>query len=159
MKRDPEMTIDELWDKYLRAHATIDNMQKAHRKELTRAREEGVDSALREILPIVDSLDAGNRQAAQYRGRGGAVSNLKEGFNVVAKQARSTLDSLGVNPFDCEHQAFDPARMDAIAQLPTTELEPGRVTGEIRRGYTIKSRLLRPAQVAVSVEPEKEKIA
>lgn len=156
MKRDPDMTIDELWDKYLRSEATIENMRKAHVKELKRAREEGADSALREMLPIVDSLEAGNQQAAQYRGRGGAVSNLKEGFAVVTKQARSTLDSLGVNPFDCEHQKFDPTRMDAIARLPTGEIEPGHVTGEIRRGYTIKDRLLRPAQVAVSVEMEKE---
>ena len=156
MKRDPDMTMDELWDKYLRSEATVENMRKAHVKELKRAREEGVDSALREMLPIVDNLERGNLEAKKFNGRGGAVTKLQDGFAATARHAHTTLNNLGINPFDCEHQKFDPTRMDAIARLPTEEIEPGRVTGEIRRGYTIKDRLLRPAQVAVSVEKVKE---
>jgi molecular chaperone GrpE len=144
------LTVDEAWDMYLRAQATIDNMTKQHLREVRAARETGREGVIREMLPIVDSLESGNRQAAQYRGRGGPISNLKEGFDVVTKQARSTLSSIGVNPFACQHEEFDPHRMDAISRQPTTELAPGHVFEELQCGYTIHDKILRPAKVAVS---------
>jgi molecular chaperone GrpE len=150
IERPKDLTVEQAWDMYLRAQATIDNMTKQHLREVRAAREGGREGVIREMLPIMDSLETGNRQAAQYRGRGGPISNLKEGFDVVTKQARSTLSGIGVNPFACQYEEFDPHRMDAIARQPTTELEPGHVFEELQRGYTIHDKVLRPAKVAVS---------
>ena len=155
IQKPDDLTVDQAWDMYLRAQATIENMRKQHLREVRAARESGRDAVLHEMLPIMDSLEKGNLQASQYRGRkeGGAVNNLKEGFAVVTKQARSTLSGVGVNPFACQHEEFDPARMDAISRQPTAELEPGRVFEELQCGYTVNDKLLRPAKVAVSEPP------
>ena len=161
--RPDDLTVDQAWDMYLRAVSEtantrsryidqIENMRKAHAKEILAARQGEKERAIRDMLPIVDSLEKGNAEAAQYRGRGtgGAVNNLKAGFDVVTRQARSTLKGLSVNPFSTHHERFDPVRMEAIARQPTTELEAGHVVDESKRGYTIEDRVLRPAQVKVS---------
>jgi len=151
IERPKDLTVDKAWGMYLRALADLENMRKRHPAEIREAREKGRSAALLKMLPIVDSLEAGNQQASQYRGRGvgGAVNHLKEGFAVVTKQARSTLRSAGVNPFDCQSKPFDPICMDAIARQPTTD-PPGLVFAEVKRGYTIDDKILRPAQVAVT---------
>lgn len=148
---DKPTDIDELWDKYLRVLAEKENMRKQHAIELRRARQEGIDGAVREMLPIVDNLERGNASARKVSGKGG-LKKIREGFDVVTRHAQSTLNSIGVNPFDCEHQPFDPSRMDAVAQIETDAMQPGQVVGESQRGYNIKDRLLRPAKVAVAVE-------
>jgi len=150
IERPKDLTVGQAWDMYLRAQATIENMRKQHLREIRAARESSREKVICDMLPIVDSLEKGNRQAAQYHGRGGAVTNLKEGFDVVTRQARSTLASIHVNPFACQYEEFDPQRMDAIATQQTAELEPGRVLEDLECGYTINDKVLRTAKVAVS---------
>jgi len=149
IEKPEDLTVDQAWDMYLRALADLENLRKRTLIDVRQAREDGRNNALREVLPIVDNLERGYRESFQYRGRGGAVSNLKEGFEVVHRHAQSTLSQLGVNPFDCQHQPFDPLRMDAIARQPTTD-PAGMVFAEVERGYTINDQILRPAKVAVT---------
>ena len=134
MQRPEDMTMDELWDKYLRVLAEKENMIKQHRIEVRDARRGGVDDTVREMLPIVDVIEDGSLQAQRFTGRGGAVSALQEDFAAISSHARNSLSRIGVNPFDtCERQ-FDPQIMDAVAQTPTEAHPPGRVMEQARRG-------------------------
>lgn len=157
-KNGPPKDLDkgDLWDKYLRSLADQENMRKRHGKALEEARESGMDTALREVLPIVDDLRRGSQAAQEARGRL-PLGRVRKDWGVVASKAQQTLRNLGVEAFESSQQDFDPARMEAIAQIPTHELEAGKVTGEVERGYTRGQRLLRPAKVAVAVDPKEEK--
>lgn len=150
-----DMDAEQLWDKYLRSLAENENMRKRHLVELEKAREEGVSSAIREVLPIVDDLQRGNAVAQATKGRGSLV-RLREGFSHVASKAQQTLKNIGVEEFETAEQDFDPNTMEAIARTPTLEVEPGKVIGVVEPGYLRKGKLLRAAKVAVAMEPDKE---
>jgi molecular chaperone GrpE len=62
------------------------------------------------------------------------------------------LASVGVAPFETVGEAFDPESMEAVAAVPVSGGEPNRVVGEIRKGYRLGDRVIRPAQVSVSAE-------
>lgn len=154
MQRPKDMTIDELWDKYLRVLAEKENMIKQHRIEVRRAKEEAIASTARDVLPIMDVIEDGNRQAKRFRGRGGPVSALQDDFAAISSHARNSLSRIGINPFDSRDQPFDPERMEAVDRTPTKAHPPGRVMKQARQGYMLEDRILRPSQVAVSVFPE-----
>ena len=151
-----DMDAKDMWDKYLRAMADNENMRKRHRAELEQAREQGAASTLLDMLPIVDDLQRGNAFAQAARGRG-SLGKIREGFGRVAAKAQQTLRTIGVEEFTTEKQAFDPRRMEAVARTTTPTIEPGKVAGEVSRGYTRKGKLLRAAKVVVATEPEIEK--
>lgn len=163
MERPEDIAVDELWDKYLRALAEKENMIKQHRTEVLRAEERGAEEIIKKLLPIIDNLERGYNQAmglSPESGRGAlkrtqtALEQIRDGMALVTRQAHQTLSTIGVNPFDCQYQPFDPEKMDAISKQPSTEVKPGHVIGEIERGYTREDRILRPAKVAVAVALE-----
>jgi molecular chaperone GrpE len=158
MQRPEDMTIDELWDKYLRVLAEKENMIKQHRIEVRNAKREGIADTARGILPIMDVIEEGSRHAKRFTGRGGAVTALQDDFEAISSHARSSLSGIGINPFDVDEHEFDPERMDAVDRTPTKAHPPGRVMKQSRRGYMLEDRILRTAQVAVSVEPEKNSV-
>ena len=154
MERPKDMTIDELWDKYLRVLAERENMIKQHRIEVRNAKRSGVEDTVRDVLPIMDVIENGSRQAKRFRGRGGAVSALQDDFDAISSHARNSFSRIGVNPFAAQDQPFDPERMEAVERKPTAAHPPGRVMRESRRGYMLEDRVLRTAQVEVSVRLE-----
>jgi len=155
-KGPPEdLSKEDLWDRYLRSQADRENERKRHLKEIRRAREEGVTQALREVLPAVDELERATLAAEKVKGRGG-LKQIREGLGHTRRSVQQTLRNIGVEAFDSVGQDFDPNRMEALSRVPDPTLEPGKVAGELERGYTHQGKLLRPARVAVSVKPDEE---
>jgi molecular chaperone GrpE len=156
-KTDPPDDMDpkEIWDKYLRSLAEQENERKRHRQELRAAREEGVTSALREVLPVVDEVQRGLDAAQSAKGRG-SLNKIREGLGHTQRSVTQTLMNIGVEGFDSTNQEFDPSRMEAISRVSNPELTAGTVAGEIERGYLKGGKLLRPARVAVVVDDDQE---
>jgi molecular chaperone GrpE len=73
-----------------------------------------------------------------------------EGIVAIDRKLRSLLDSEGVTPIEALGAVFDPTLHEAVSHLPGTGRPEGEVVAEIRRGYRIRDRVLRPALVAVS---------
>ncbi len=142
----------EAHDRMLRIAAEFENWKKRARREAEEASGRGREQLAKEILPVLDNLE---RALAAVGAAGGATSleSLGQGVKLVDKQLHGVLDKFEIKAFDALGQAFDPARHEAIQQLETAEYPAGAVAKVFARGYTIGSRLLRPAMVAVAKQP------
>ncbi len=144
--------VAEYQDRALRAIAELDN----YRKRVAREKEDSVRYAnagfLERLLPILDNFELG-LQAARS---GNSNSAVLDGMSMVYKQLQDFLTASGVESIEAEGQRFDPKVHEAIAQEEHPELEEGMVVRQLRRGYKLRDRLIRPANVIVAKAPAGE---
>ena len=138
--------LDRFRDLALRSQADFENF----RKRAAREKEDAVKYAntgfLDRLIPILDNFELGLNAA-----RGGAENSpILAGLDMVAKQLTDFLSSSGVEPVNAEGQPFDPNLHEAVAQEESAEVAEGVVIRQLRRGYKLRDRLLRPATVVVS---------
>jgi len=134
---------DGLYDRLARLQAEFDNFRKRQQKENADFRDYALTSAIRELLPILDSLD----RALQTQPEG---EEFRKGVELIDRQFHDALSKLGVEPIEAKGQAFDPNLHQAIQMVESAQVEENHVVDELQRGYKIKDRLLRPAMVTVS---------
>lgn len=136
--------VEKHKDAALRARADLEN----YRKRMVREKEDSIryanNALLERLLPVLDNYDFGLEAA---RSAGDAVV---QGLEMVRKQLQDFLADQGVKPIDAEGQLFDPNIHEAMASEESAEVPEGHVIRQIRRGYMLKDRLLRPASVMVS---------
>ena len=150
---DPDSQLAELRaelskykDAALRATADLDN----YRKRVSRERDESVKYAntafLERIIPILDNFELG-LQAARNAPE---AAPIVAGLAMVYKQLQDFLVNSGVETIDATGQTFDPNLHEALAQEENHEIPEGKVIRQARKGYRLRDRLLRPANVVVS---------
>jgi molecular chaperone GrpE len=145
------LEIAGLTDKWLRAAADLEN----YRKRTARDRERDLWSARAGVaLALLEVLDDLERALADDKGDADA---FRRGVELIRSKFLSALDSIGVSPFVSVGEPFDPEKHEALARVPATEAEDGRVAAEIRRGYRWGDRVLRHALVAVAEAAHEEK--
>lgn len=134
-------------DKYLRAHADLENIRRRHARELAeRSRYEG-ERLITDLLPVIDDLSRALEAA------GDNPAGVAEGVELVHKALVDALARHGVERIEAEGQPFDPTVHEAVAAVETGDAEPGTVIADHRAGYRLCDRLLRPAMVAVAKAP------
>jgi molecular chaperone GrpE len=137
---------DKYKDIALRSVADLDN----YRKRMAREKDEAIRFAnasfLERLIPILDNFELG-LQAAKVSGGQPAVV---DGMSMVSRQLQDFLTSCGIETVDATGQPFNPNVHEAIAQEENTEVEEGHVIRQLRKGYRLKDRLIRPANVVVS---------
>ena len=138
--------LDRFKDLAMRSAADLENL----RKRSTREKEETVRYAnvtlLEKLVPIVDNFELGLAAAKQE----GESSPVYQGLLMVAKQLHDFLAGQGVEPVNAEGTEFDPNLHEAMAQEASESLPEGMVVRQLRKGYKLRDRLLRPATVIVS---------
>jgi molecular chaperone GrpE len=112
------------------------------------------DDLIRKVLAVADDFD----RAIDARPDELAGSAWAEGIAAIDRKLRALLESEGVNQIDASPgRQFDPREHDAIANVPATGRPEGEIVDEVRRGYRLRDRVLRPALVAVAApEPATE---
>ena len=156
-EEEPELTelevaqaqVEEWKEVAVRATADLDNFRKRMAREKTDAVVYGNQRLLEELLPVLDNFDMGLQAAA-----GDADSMIFKGMEMVKKQLDDFLAAQGVEEVLAEGQVFDVHVHEAVAQEESTEVECGSVLRVMRKGYKLKDRLLRPANVVVAKAPE-----
>jgi molecular chaperone GrpE len=133
-------------DVALRSVADLDNYRKRMAREKDDAIRYANASFLERLIPILDNFELGI-QAAKA---GGSQSAVQDGLMMVLKQLQDFLASCGVETVDATGQHFDPNVHEAIAQEQNAEIAEGFVIRQLRKGYRLKDRLIRPANVVVS---------
>ena len=132
-------------DRYARAMADFDNF----RKRTARDREDLVKFAasdvLKDVLPTVDNLARALDEAKDK-----ADDPFVAGVKLVYDGLLKTLADHGATPLDSVGEPFDASFHEALAQLPSEEVEEGHVMSEVKRGWMLHGKLLRAAQVVVS---------
>jgi molecular chaperone GrpE len=136
---------DALQDRLLRTAAEFEN----YRKRIDRERREQSDSAaahvLADLLPIVDDLER-----ALSAPDVGDADAYRKGVELILHQMHELLRRRGVTPIAAAGADFDPRVHQAVVQEPSEEHREGEVMEELRRGYMLGDRLLRPAMVKVA---------
>jgi molecular chaperone GrpE len=142
---------DEYWDRLLRAQAELEN----YRKRALRERQDAIQSAqatlLGGILPALDSFDMA--LAAIRTGETLNLESLKTGLELAYSQLKTALSNAGLEEIDAARQVFDPNVHEALSQLESAEVAEGHVLQQLRKGYRLKERLIRPASVIVAKKP------
>jgi len=141
-------------DRFLRKAAELENFRKRSDRERMEASALIKSSVLIEFLPIVDACERALESFKVEDNQPGKVQKYREGVELLYKQLGNTLTRMGVVPFEAAGQKFDPHKHEALSHLETDEYEENTVVQELRRGYLLKDRLLRPAQVVVASRPK-----
>jgi molecular chaperone GrpE len=139
--------IAALRDQLLRLAADFDNYRKRATREQQEIRDYAIAKLLHDVLPVADNLD---RALAHCEGD---TSPVIKGVQLVQKQLADTLARHGVQGFQSVGVVFDPERHEAVAQRAVAGRDPGTIVEELQKGYTLRDRLLRPAQVVVATTP------
>jgi len=141
--------LDRFRDLALRSQADFDNFKKRAAREKEEAIRYANSSLLERLIAIVDNFELGLTAARSE----GEKSPIYSGMSMVLKQLSDFLAENGLQPIDAEGQKFDPNLHEAIAHEPSEEVPEGNVVRQMRRGYKMKDRLLRPSAVVVSSGP------
>ena len=147
-----EQDVAKWKDQAIRTAAELDNYRKRMSREKLDAVRYGNQRLLEELLPVLDNFDMGMQAAAQEQG-----SMLYMGMDMVHKQIGEFLSTQGVSEISAEAGGeFDPNLHEALSQEASEELEADKIVRVIRKGYKMGERLLRPANVIVSLGEESE---
>ena len=133
----------QLLDRLARLQAEFDNARKRSAKEQAEFRDYAVAGAVEAFLPVLD-----NFQLALAHG--GTADQMRTGVELIVKQMEEALRSLGVQTIETVGAQFDPRQHEALESIETAEHPDHQVLEEVRRGYKIKDRLLRPALVKIA---------
>ncbi|RKY21190.1 MAG: nucleotide exchange factor GrpE [Planctomycetota bacterium] len=148
--RDVEAELAEAKDRWLRARAELENVRRGARRDVEEAHAYGAASLLREVVSLLDDL-----QRALAAAPDDADAGLLEGLRNTEQKFQGLLDRQGVKPVPCEPGTpLDPECHRALVEQPTGEHPPGTIVTEISRGYRLRERLLREAEVVVARAPE-----
>ena len=140
---------DQVVERLARLQAEFENARKREARERTDFRDFAVSGAVEQFLPVLD-----NFQLAL--GSSGSVEQLRAGIELILKQMEDVLRSLNVAPVETVGARFDPRVHEALESVDRTDLPDHQVLEEVRRGYRIRDRLLRPALVRIVNNPQQK---
>ena len=142
---------DEYYDLLLRKQAEFENFRKRVLKEKEEERKAGHAELLKELLHVVDACEKGLKSMEEQAAEQG-LDAYREGYELLLKRLHSILQKFGVEQVPSAGAQFDPNIHEAVSTEPSEEHEEGQILEEVRKGYKMKDRLLRPAQVKVAVK-------
>ena len=150
-ERDAAVTDREaLQERLLRLHADFENARKRDAKERSELRDYSVANAMETFLPVLDNF----RLALSATG---SAEQLRTGVELIVKQMEEALRSLAIEPVAAVGVQFDPRVHEALEMVEREDVPDHQVIEEVRRGYRIKERLLRPALVRVASNAKQTK--
>lgn len=140
---------DQLLDRLARLQAEFDNARKRETRERAEFRDYATGSAVEQFLPVLDNFQLALNAK-------GSAEQLRGGVELIVKQMEEALKTLNVVPIETVGQEFNPRFHEALGTVDTVEVPDQHIVEEIRRGYRIRERLLRPALVRVAHNPQQK---
>jgi molecular chaperone GrpE len=149
--REKAARAEEHWDRLLRTTADFDNFKKRAARERQDAVRFANEALLTRLLPALDSFDMALTAAASPEGA--SLDSLKTGIAMVHSQLKAALADVGLEEIDAQGQPFDPNLHEAVSQEESDAVAEGCVLRQVRKGYRLRERLIRPASVIVARKP------
>jgi molecular chaperone GrpE len=140
---------DSLLERLARLQAEFENVRKREARERNEFRDFAVAGAVELFLPVLDNFQLALKST-------GSVEQLRAGVGLIVKQMEEALRSLNVQPVETIGAEFDPRVHEAIEMVEKPDIPDHQIFDEVRRGYRIKERLLRPAMVRVASNPQQK---
>jgi len=138
---------DQLLDRLARLQAEFENARKRAERERVEYRDYATGNVVEQFLPVLDNFELALKA-------NGTAAQLRHGVELIVKQMEEVLRQLQVNPIATVGEPFDPRIHEALGSVEREDLPDQHVAEEIRRGYKLRERLLRPAMVRVVHNPK-----
>ena len=144
--KDTEQKAQENYDLYMRTYAEMENVKRRGVKEREELAKFANESLIKEILPVIDSLE----KALAHVQDGNNPSGLAEGIELTLNGLMSTLEKAGLEEVEAMGKPFDPNFHEAISLQADDTAPPKHVIMEMQKGYLLNGRLIRPSIVVIS---------
>lgn len=145
-----EAKLEDAEARALRSLADFQNFQRRATNNEIEARKQGVTAVVSGLLPVLDNFEL----ALQQKDAGGTAEQILGGVEMVKAELLRALEMQGVTPIKPEPgEELNPGAHEAVSQMPTEGVEPGRIAQVFQVGYMLGERVLRPAKVLVASEP------
>ncbi len=138
---------DQSLDRQARMQAEFDNARKRAERERQDYKEYATGSVVEQFLPVLDNFELALKSA-------GTAEQLRSGVELIVKQMEEILRGLQVHPVATVGEEFDPRHHEAMGSVEREDLPDQHVAEEVRRGYRLREKLLRPALVRVVSNPK-----
>lgn len=145
----------EHWDRLVRQSADFENYKKRAARERQDAVKYATESLMQKLLPILDNFEAA--LTAVQSSNAEANQSLLTGVSMIQQQLKGVLTEAGLEEIEAQGKPFDPNLHEAVSQAESAEHPEGNVMQQLRKGYRLRDRLLRPATVIVSKGPAEAK--
>jgi molecular chaperone GrpE len=138
---------DALLERLARLQAEFENARKRAEKEKADFKDFAVGSVVEQFLPVLDNFELALKST-------GSLEQLRAGVELIVKQMEEILRGLQVHPVATVGEEFDPRHHEAMGSVERDDLPDQHVAEEVRRGYRLREKLLRPALVRVVSNPK-----
>jgi molecular chaperone GrpE len=138
---------DQLVDRLARMQAEFENARKRAEREKADYRDYASGSVVEQFLPVLDNFELALKAT-------GTTEQLRSGVELIVKQMEEILRQMNVTPVAAVGEEFNPHHHEALGSVERLDLPDQHVAEEIRRGYKIREKLLRPALVRVVSNPK-----
>lgn len=146
--RQLEQEVTNHRDQYLRVAADLKNFKRRTEEERANLIRNATAGLIMKLLPILDDFDL----AVQHVPAEVAGTSWFNGLLGVQRKIQTVLEGEGVKPIDALGQTFDPNFHDAVMHEDAGPEQAGKVTADLRKGYTLHDRVIRPSMVKVGQE-------
>ena len=142
---------DEYWDRLVRTAADFENFKKRAAREREEAVKFANEALVKKLVTVLDNFEMALAAAGQQPAAG--AQSLQAGVAMIQQQLRSVLQEAGLEEVDATGKVFDPNWHEAVSQQDSEEVPEGSVLLQLRKGYKLRDRLIRPATVVVARKP------
>ena len=134
---------NQLLDRLARMQAEFENARKRAERERTEFRDNVTGSVVEQFLPVLDNFELALKST-------GSAQQLRSGVSLIMKQMEEVLQKMQVSAIPSVGESFDPRVHEALGAVERDDIPDQHVAEEVRRGYKIRERLLRPALVRIA---------
>ena len=142
---------DDNWERLLRTTADFENFKKRAAREREDAVKFANESLIKKLVTVLDNFDMAFAAAGQHQAE--SAQSLQNGVAMILQQLRNVLQEAGLEEVDATGKMFDPNWHEAVSQQDSVDVPEGRVLQQLRKGYKLRDRLIRPATVVVARKP------
>ena len=140
----------QYYEQLLRTTADLENFKKRAARERQEAIKYANESLLEKFIPVLDNFEAA---LAATNAPNTTMASLQSGVSMIQTQLKSAMSESGLEEINATGLPFDPNLHEALSQLETSDAPEGHVVQQVRKGYKLRERLLRPAAVIVAKKP------
>ena len=141
-------------DDLLRVQAEMQNMRRRTEQDIEKAHKYGQEKFSTELLTVMDNLERALAAASDHEDE--TVKAIYEGVDLTLKSFTDCFNRFHIGSVDPMGEPFNPQLQQAVTILENPDVEPNTVIEVMQKGYTLHGRVIRPAMVVVSKEPESE---
>ncbi len=143
-----------LYDKYVRLQAEFENFKKRVERDKCEFYKYALEKLIKDILPALDNFELAIKSANISKD----FESFSEGVQLIYTQLKDILEKEGLN-YECSvGEIFDPSKHEAVMLIESKDHKKNQIIEELKKGYFLKDRLIRPAMVTVAKKPEYKNI-